>query len=165
MEDEALDFLAERLDDWARHAGISVTENGDRLSVRQLSGEQALELLGLLDAAALPIEEIRDAGGNLDRGDLDAEARNVQVRATLPEAPAGVERILTLAAFEDALRRDVLPGRVWVRRLTLPFDTMAMRYGPWGDGERQAPAAIARRLCLHLRETDAYRARRDSSGR
>lgn len=158
MEDEALDFLAERLDDWARHAGISVTENGDRLSVRQLSGEQALELLGLLDAAALPIEEIRDAGGNLDRGDLDAEARNVQVRATLPEAPAGVERILTLAAFEDALRRDVLPGRVWVRRLTLPFDTMAMRYGPWGDGERQAPAAIYADPRKVIRAIGAYNA-------
>lgn len=156
MEDEGLDILAERLDDWARHAGVSVTENGDRLAVRQLSGEQALELLGLLDAAALPVEEIRDAGGTLERGDLDAGARNVQVRATLPEAPAGVERILTLVAFEDALRRGVLPSRVWVRRLVLPFDTLAMRYGPWGDGERQAPVAACANPLKVMRAIGAY---------
>jgi hypothetical protein len=158
MEDEALDLLAERLDDWARNAGISVTENGNRLAVRQLSGEQALELLRLLDAAALPVEEIRDAGGNLDRSDLDAGARNVQVRATLPDAPAGVERLLTLAAFEDALRRDVLPSRVWVRRLFVPFETMAMRYGPWGDGERQAPAAACADPRRVMRAIGAYNA-------
>jgi hypothetical protein len=141
MTEAALDLLAERLDTWFSTEGVSVTENGDRLTVRQLSGLRALELLGLLDEAALPIIQVRDAGGPLERAHVDEGSRNVQVQADLPAAPAGVERILTLAAFRESLRRDALPGRIWVRHLARPFETLSARFGPWGDGEREAPVS------------------------
>ena len=136
---EPLDSLAERLDDWVRAGAVSVTENAGRLVVRRLTGTLATELLGLLDAAALDVARLRDAGGDFERAELDDGMDGVQIQATLPAAPLGVDRILTLSAFANALTRSDLASRVWVRRLDAPFETLATRFGPWDDDNRQAP--------------------------
>lgn len=139
MTEAALDTLAERLDAWAGQDGVTLTENLGRLTVRQLRGDQAQELLGLVEAAGLPVLAVGDRGGDLARDELDAGRKGVQVQAGLPASPEGVERILTLWAFDQALGRPDLPARVWVRRLAMPFETLSHAFGPWGDGERKTP--------------------------
>jgi len=133
------DILSERLDQWVQAGGVSVTENAGRVVVRRLSGAQATELLSLVDEAGLPVLELRDQGGAFERAELDSGMDRIQVQTALPAAPDGVERILTLSAFSDALGRPELPSQVWVRRLDAAFETLTVRFGPWDDGRRETP--------------------------
>lgn len=134
-----LDALAEALDDWASARSVAITETTDVIVVYQLDGSQARTLAGLAAAADLPVA-FEDMGGDLELNQITEGLSRITARISLPPAPAEVERVLTNAGFEAALKRGDTSRRLWVRRLSAAFESLGVRYSPWDDPQ-DAPAA------------------------
>ena len=134
-----LDRLAETLDRWVASSPVSITETPTRLRVNQLDGVQALELVAMIDRIGWVGCEISDRGGEIPRDLLTTAATGVSVEVDKPDAPDGVERILTRTAFAAALARDSLASRLWVHGLPGAVSTLTARISPWEDPTAEVP--------------------------
>lgn len=131
--------LANRLNDVAKTGRVAITENGPKLAVSQMSGAEAEEIWELLERAGWTGIGAEDDGGSILRDQLDAAGSGVRVSATRPPIPEGIETVLTGIGFAALLEREPAASIVWVEGLNANFDTLTVRYSPWGSTDEFYP--------------------------
>lgn len=133
--------LTQTLDDWADQQWIAITETNDVLVAKQLRGDQAVALVHLLNEARCDTHayEFADDGGQLETSEISDAYEGLSMTLRKPPSPADVETILTLTAFSASLERPIEASRIWLLPLVAPFETLAVRYGCWGDEEEFHP--------------------------
>lgn len=132
---------------------VTITESRTSLSVYQLSGPQAKEVVALLEAGDWTNLRISDEGGALHEEMLKETSKDITVVADRKALPTGVEGVITLSGFDRLLSRAPSSRVVWVEGLEQAVDTLTVRYAPWGDieefevkGEVADPAKVVRFL-------------------
>lgn len=125
--------LAETLDAIVAHGDVTVTEARESISVYQLTGTQALQVLDALDTGEWTAVEISDAGGELSKHQLTSASDGVIIRAERVPLPDGIEAVITQHAFTKLLSRREIAPVVWVHGLDRRVDTVTVRFCPWGD--------------------------------
>lgn len=127
--------LADAVDGLVDDGRVSVTETPDALIAYQLNGSEAKRVFALMTAAGWEDVQVQDEGGPLPAEAIDDEDAGITVRGGKPGIPEEVEAILTRHGFEAALGRRNLGSRIWVHNLAEAFETLSVRFAPWGDTE------------------------------
>ena len=125
--------LADAIDALAADGRVVVTETPSGFILNRLGGHDARRILNLLDADGWAEVDASDEGGDLNVDMIDDEAAGIRVRAKKPGVPDDVEALLTRVGFISALERPQLRGVVWIHGLQEAYETLTVRFSPWGD--------------------------------
>lgn len=128
--------LAEFLNEITKEGQVALTETRDGISVYQLSGAQAAQVISLFDSADWHSIVVSDEGGELSVETLSDELESVQVTAQRVPLPEGIEAVLTAAGMDRLLGREPSAKRVWVEGLTEVIETETVQYAPWGTNHQ-----------------------------
>ncbi|MEG3146533.1 hypothetical protein U1839_17915 [Sphingomonas sp. RT2P30] len=134
--------LADALEALLADGRVALTETRDGLALYRLLGRETKQILALLAAAAWDDVQISDQGGVMEANQIEDEDQDITLRVRKPGVPDGVEAILTRTGLEAALKRADLTPRLWVHGLNAAFDTLSIRYGPWGDSVVSIPQEL-----------------------
>lgn len=134
--------LAEALDALVEAGRVALTETPDAMVAYQLEGREAKQILTLLAADGWLNVRATDEGGDLDPTTIGDDDQRITVRAQKPGIPPGIEAVLTRSGLAAALDRAELAARVWIHGLNDPFETLTVRFAPWGDNSDFMPDEI-----------------------
>lgn len=125
--------LAQTLDSLQASGRVSITEHPDALVVNQLHGDEARQVLNLLAAAGMEHIRAEDEDSSLAAESIDDEDVGITIRAHKPNVPADVGAYLTQHGLAATLSRPQINRRIWVSGLDKAFETLTVRFAPWGD--------------------------------
>jgi hypothetical protein len=125
--------LADAIDALAAAGRAVVTETRHGIILNRLGGHDARQLMTLFATDGWTEVNASDEGGDLSVDMIDADAGDIRIRAGKPDVPDEVEALLTRVGFTAALERPHLEGLLWVHGLQEAFETLTVRFAPWGD--------------------------------
>lgn len=134
--------LAESLDDWSLQGRALITETPTDVVVGGLSVDDARALVEQLKALAWPHSIEDGTGAPVGHDDIEPDLDPYRVKATKPPVIAGHETVLTNAGLIDWLSRHPAQPVLEVCRLDHAFDTLAVRFAPWGDTQEFVPETL-----------------------
>ncbi len=134
--------LAESLDDWSLQGRALITETPTDVVVGGLSVDDARALVDQLVALAWPHSIEDGTGAPVGHHDIEPDLDPYRVKAAKPPVIAGHETVLTNAGLMDWLSRHPAQPVLEVCRLDRAFDTLAVRFAPWGDTQEFVPETL-----------------------
>lgn len=124
--------LARTVDALVAAGRVTITETVTTLSLYQLDGRGAKEVLTGLEHSEFALLRLADEGGDLRPEDVEEDAVAIELVVSKPQVPDGTLPILTKAGFEAALLSPTAEPVIWVQGLDRIVETVGVCYLPWG---------------------------------